>query len=53
MNIRIGNFLYHYRNILFPAVYLLLFLKGRDGPFLLHVDADTRRSGRRSAGWQH
>ena len=35
MNIRIGNFLYHYRNILFPAVYLLLFLKGRDGPFLL------------------
>lgn len=42
MNIRIGNFLYHYRNILFPAVYLLLFLKGPKGPFLLpdyHVAA--------------
>ncbi|WP_193212998.1 methyltransferase family protein [Luteolibacter marinus] len=34
MNVRIGNFLYHYRNILFPVVYLLLFLKGPDGPFL-------------------
>jgi len=29
MMIRIGNFLFRYRNGLFPAVYLLLFLQGR------------------------
>ena len=29
MMIRIGNFLFRYRNGLFPAVYLLLFFQGR------------------------
>ncbi len=28
MKVRLGNFLYHYRNVLFPVVYTLLFLKG-------------------------
>ncbi|MBB5350764.1 protein-S-isoprenylcysteine O-methyltransferase Ste14 [Haloferula luteola] len=28
MKVRLGNFLYHYRNILFPLVYSLLFIKG-------------------------
>lgn len=28
MKVRLGNFLYHYRNILFPMVYTLLFIKG-------------------------
>lgn len=28
MKVRLGNFLYHHRNILFPLVYALLFVKG-------------------------
>ncbi|BCX48107.1 lipid A Kdo2 1-phosphate O-methyltransferase [Haloferula helveola] len=28
MKVRLGNFLYHYRNVLFPLVYSLLFIKG-------------------------
>ncbi|GAA5483598.1 methyltransferase family protein [Haloferula sargassicola] len=28
MKVRIGNFLYHHRNVLFPIVYALLFIKG-------------------------
>ena len=31
MNVRIGNFIYHHRNAMFPVFYILLFLKG---PFL-------------------
>lgn len=29
MMVRIGNFLFHYRNGLFPLAYLLLFVQGR------------------------
>ena len=28
MKVRIGNFIYHHRNALFPVFYILLFLKG-------------------------
>ena len=32
MKVKIGNFVYHHRNVMFPMVYILLFLKG---PFLI------------------
>lgn len=29
MKVRLGNFIYHHRNVMFPMFYVLLFLKGR------------------------
>ena len=39
MMVRIGNFLFHYRNGLFPVVYLLIFL---NGPAVLADGAGVR-----------